>query len=113
MQRPKRRSKKRRRTRRKTKRKERETLKKRSIEIGKGEGMEVAFSFRQKKQKWTENAQARRERNRKSARESRLRKKNFVSNLEDKVIDTGDWLRSKNLKLKLNGNGLLLRTRII
>jgi bZIP transcription factor len=40
---------------------------------------------RQKKQKWTENAQARRERNRKSARESRLRKKNFVSNLEDKV----------------------------
>jgi hypothetical protein len=42
---------------------------------------------RQKKQKWTENAQARRERNRKSAQQSRLRKKNFVQSLEDKVIN--------------------------
>lgn len=45
------------------------------------------LDFRQRKQKWTENAQARRERNRKSARESRLRKKNFVQNLEDKVTN--------------------------
>ncbi|CAI2379527.1 unnamed protein product [Moneuplotes crassus] len=42
---------------------------------------------RQKKQKWTENTQARRERNRKSAQLSRLRKKNFVKCLEDKVAD--------------------------
>lgn len=38
-----------------------------------------------KKAKWTENTQARRERNRQSARESRRRKKNFVETLEDRV----------------------------
>lgn len=38
-----------------------------------------------RKAKWSENANARRERNRKSARESRRRKKNFVQSLEEKV----------------------------
>lgn len=35
--------------------------------------------------KWSENTQARRERNRESARQSRKRKKNFVQSLEEKV----------------------------
>jgi hypothetical protein len=38
-----------------------------------------------RKAKWSENTQARRERNRKSAQESRRRKKNFVKCLEEKV----------------------------
>lgn len=67
------------------------------------------MKFRKRKQKWTENAQARRERNRKSARESRLRKKNFVQSLEEKVfslsyIQAHSQFRSSNLKLKSRGN---------
>jgi hypothetical protein len=63
--------------------------------------LKLSYSNRQKKQKWTENAQARRERNRKSAQQSRLRKKNFVQNLEEKVIQginafLGERLRSRS-----------------
>lgn len=49
--------------------------------------MDYYIFNRQTKPKWTENAKARRERNRKSAQQSRLRKKNFVQSLEDKVFN--------------------------
>ena len=72
-----------------------------------------SFLGRQRKQKWTENAQARRERNRKSARESRLRKKNFVQGLEEKVNRDSitPIFRLKNWKQKLKDKGLLLKTK--
>ena len=72
-----------------------------------------SFLGRQRKQKWTENAQARRERNRKSARESRLRKKNFVQGLEEKVNRDSitPIFRLKNWKLKLKDKGLLLKIK--
>ena len=57
-----------------------------------------------KKAKWSENTQARRERNRRSAQESRRRKKNFVKTLEEKVRELETEVKRQRIVIESQRN---------